>query len=768
MSRARLLPIVLIAAVLLAATSTSANAKHRQAEIVSPADRTQAPRSGQVRVVIDGNGIPRSSLLVELVTGKGRSRRERDLTGQLQVSDGSLVTELEAGDLVPGRSEIRLGERRGRHGVRRLDKARFSWEPSIDEVTAGRCDVLDPSRCLLPFPNDRFTEADAASDTGRRLSLDAASMPANTAGSAIDPSEWNRNDGFSPGSLVITFVPGIDLVATGVAPVTDIGRSLDRRSPIVLLDADTGERHPFWAELDADASGSEDQGLLIRPAVNLEEGHRYVVALRDLRSADGAILPAGRPFALYRDGIPTYLSALEERRPHMESMFRTLRRAGVRRSDLYLAWDFTVASEQNLAGRLLHIRDDAFASLQGAAPDFSVTGVEDFPDPVAEPQLRRRVSGTFSVPSYLTGTGAPGSRFTVGPDDLPVRNGDLEASFICNVPRSVVGPGGAVAPARLGVYGHGLLGGNGEVNAGNVQDMAVEHNFVFCATNWIGMASEDIGNAVAILGNFSLFPTLADRVQQGILNTLFLGRLMVHASGLAASPAFSLGTPEVPVLDRSDLFYDGNSQGAIIGGAATAVAQDWTRAVLGVPGMNYSTLLNRSVDFDTYALIFEPAYPDPLDRQLVLSLVQMLWDRAEANGYAHHMTDDPYPGTPAHDVLLHVAFSDHQVANVTAEVEARTIGAAARQPALAPGRHSDVEPLWRIPAIPAYPYDGSAVVYWDSGNPPPPPTNIAPRDGEDPHEKPRRQPAARLQKSAFLRTGGAVVDTCGGVPCLAP
>ena len=57
-----------------------------------------------------------------------------------------------------------------------------------------------------------------------------------------------------------------------------------------------------------------------------------------------------------------------------------------------------------------------------------------------------------------------------------------------------------------------------------------------------------------------------------------------------------------------------------------------------------------------------------------LSLIQLLWDRGEANGYAHHITSDPLPGTPAHNVLMHVAFGDHQVANVTAEVEARTIG----------------------------------------------------------------------------------------------
>ena len=61
------------------------------------------------------------------------------------------------------------------------------------------------------------------------------------------------------------------------------------------------------------------------------------------------------------------------------------------------------------------------------------------------------------------------------------------------------------------------------------------------------------------------------------------------------------------------------------------------------------------------------------------------------------MTTDPLPGTPAHEVLMHVAFGDHQVANVTAEVEARTIGASVRRPALAPGRHTDVDPYYGMP-----------------------------------------------------------------------
>jgi hypothetical protein len=43
--------------------------------------------------------------------------------------------------------------------------------------------------------------------------------------------------------------------------------------------------------------------------------------------------------------------------------------------------------------------------------------------------------------------------------------------------------------------------------------------------------------------------------------------------------------------------------------------------------MNYSVLLPRSVDFDPFAWVLYPSYPDETERPLVLDLIQMLWDR---------------------------------------------------------------------------------------------------------------------------------------------
>jgi hypothetical protein len=624
----------------------------------------------------------------------------------------------------------------------------------------GTCDFLDPTKCLYPFPNDYFTVRDRSTDTNRRVQFSPDSMPRNAAGVPIDPTEWNRNDGFSPGSAILTVVPDLDLDRTGAAPETDIGRSLRASAPIVLLDATSGRRIPYWAEIDQSAPSAAQHTLVVRPAVNFREGHRIVVALRRLQDSSGKAIEPGDAFRAYRDGAKTSDPTIEERRPHMQDVLKTLDGAGVKRDDLFLAWDFTVASERNLSGRMLHIRDNAFESLDNKAPAFQVTQVENDVDE----RVARRVSGTFTVPNYLTGDGGPGNGFDTGQNGLPQRNGDYTAPFTCIIPRAALKPDGTVARARPAVYGHGLLGSEREVAAGNVRDMANEHNFVFCATKWIGLSEEDIGNAVSVLGDLSRFPTIADRLQQGILDTLFLGRLMTDAGGFVSNPAFQgQGTP---VIDTRELFFDGNSQGGIMGGAATAVSKDWTRAVIGVPAMNYSTLLQRSIDWDTYKAIFDPAYPDPTDHVLILGIVQMLWDRGEANGYAQHLTRDPYPDTPNHQVLIHEAFGDHQVANLATEVEARSLGARVHRPALAAGRSSARHQLWGMEELEG-PYDGSAIVVWDSGSPAPPPGNVAPREGEDPHGDPRASKQAREQKSEFLKRNGRVVDVCGGQPCKA-
>jgi hypothetical protein len=671
----------------------------------------------------------------------------------------------------------------------------------IDLSRASECDWIgqqDGSRCLFPFPSDFHTTADAGTATGKRIALKVGSMPRNAGNIPINPVDYNRLDGWSPGSTIMLKVPGLDSVAamnaTGAAPINHIGRYAEANQPIVVIDAATGERQPIWSEVDSNATSAATTGVHIHPAVNFASGHRYIVAMRNLKTAAGATIPAPEGFRYLRDELPSSAPEVNSRRAHFESLFQKLRSAGIRRSDLYLAWDFTVGSDEAIARQMLHIRDDAFGVLgdddlsdlavDGESPAFTVTTVDDFT--IGEDaEIARRVRGTYTVPCYLAPDCGPGGRFVLDGAGLPTRNGDWTANFDCIVPRVAV-DGGTPVPGRAATYGHGLFGEADEVFGADIQqELANTHGFTFCATDEIGMSGSDVGNtAGAILPDLSNFPMLADRLHQGLLNGLFLGRLMIHPDGFASDVAFhadgaTLGSPSV--IDAGELYYEGSSQGGIFGGALTAIAPDFTKSVLNVPAMNYSVLLPRSIDYDPFASILHGVYTDELSRPLLLSLVQMLWDRAEPNGYAHRMTTHPLPDTPSHKVLMNVAFGDHQVTNFQADVQARTIGAQTHLPALYPGRWPDVDVLWNVPGIASYPFAGSAVVYGDIGperpNPfapppmigvsPPPLTNTPNRSGEDPHGAPRGAPLALQMISDFLAPTSVVNNVCGAEACYA-
>jgi hypothetical protein len=655
------------------------------------------------------------------------------------------------------------------------------------------CDQLDPSLCLLPFPNNAFTVRDRHTATHLRVHLTRAEMPRNVKGVPIDPRPYDRADGFSPGAPILTRVPGLDspakLSRIRAPTVNDIARSLSRNSPIVVIDARTRKRQLVWAEVDMNATHRGNRLLEIHPGRNLREGHTYIVAIRGIRAKPS------HAFRVFRDGLRTRDRSLLRRRAHMNAIFRTLARAGIRRKGLFLAWDFTVASERSIAGPLLSIRNDAFKRLgdtnlkdmrvRGGSPAFTITSSTTvLPcdlagcQPSQDDPIARRVAGTVTVPCYLNQPGCPpGSRFAFRGRGLKLAgpgSNTIKANFVCNIPRSAT----AAAPARPALYGHGLFGSATEINSRPLEQLSNEHDIMLCATDWIGMSKADIPTAVTILQDLGKFPELTDRVDQSMVDFMYLGRAMIHPSGLGSNPAFQDDKGR-SLIDGSRLYYVGGSQGGIFGGTLTAVAPDFDRSVLAVPGMDYSVLLPRSVDFDTYAAVLYPSYPDEMERPLLLTLIQQLWDRSDPDGYANHITARPYPNTPLHKVFIEEAFGDHQVTNVMTETEARTIGASLRTPILDPNRSSERRPFFGIPRIKHFPFKGNAIEVWDIGplrtengqtlgTPTPPSINKPNRLGVDPHgPDASEQVTGRQQASDFLMPDAQsqITDVCGPKPC---
>jgi hypothetical protein len=768
------------------------------------------------------------------------------------------------------------------------------------------CDDLSPGQCMLPYPNDWFTRNDPTSATGRRLDLNIGAMPRNIAGLPVIPNAWNDSDGFSAGSEILTLVPGMsenkDLYASRLPTTLNIETNSDSNLGVVLIDATTGKVWPTWSGIDQYTSeaGIEtnspiQQDLMIQPAKNLLDGQRYIVALRHLVTNKGTYAPQSAAFSRYVRDYLNHTTGGDPRASHMDEVFADLKQAGWKIStnpkNLYLAWDFTTASTQNVTGRMLAIRDNAFEQLGetkaqidagddvGRAPAFTVLTETNY-TAAQNPNVARVITGNFTVPCYITPTCSPpikcdqitnqspfddcpspgvfNYKDPADPDDDPSQLGNqtYQSNFICVVGRTGFERQQTLRPVE---YGHGLFGGASEVYASPQEEMANREGMLYCATDWFGFASADVPNAVLALSNLSFFPILIDRTEQGELNFLFLQRVMINPHGFATNSAFKYPDGKSFIDLHDGVYYDGNSQGGIYGGTVCAISIDARRCALGVPGMDYPTLLPRSVDYVAtstvtqeelgalkllaadpasfnplfpysvlgYSNLLDAFYPNQAQRQLVLDLLSTLWDRADPDGYASHMTSTAEGGllpdctgmgvvpaaqekircpvgTPNHHVLMQVAWGDHQVANITAFDEARTIGAravgtagtsnklgsgqallASRLCSHEPGKNANDPvdgnycynadaPLWDILPITHYPFNGSAIEIFDSGpdgatargTDPPPPSDVPPPDttkNHDPHEGPRRACVAQDQKGHFFDINGLISGVDGFV-----
>ena len=260
--------------------------------------------------------------------------------------------------------------------------------PPIETSEAENCDfIADPgnSVCMLPFPDDYYTVADPSSATGRRVDFKTAGMPANAYGTHIEAAPYNASDGFSPGSAILVKIPGIetaaDVRAMGAVPINHLSQYTSANAPVVVIDAQTGQRWPIWTEIDSTASNASQgragdppgRQLHLRPPLHRRAAAPQERRRRTPRSAGRLpLLPRQRPL---RTGS-------HQRTP--PALRRTLLDAakapGIQRSNLYLAWDFTVASDANNTSRELSMRNDAFAQLgdtnladgipQGVSPSF--------------------------------------------------------------------------------------------------------------------------------------------------------------------------------------------------------------------------------------------------------------------------------------------------------------------------------------------------------------------------------------------------------------
>jgi hypothetical protein len=263
---------------------------------------------------------------------------------------------------------------------------------------------------------------------------------------------------------------------------------------------------------------------------------------------------------------------------------------------------------------------------------------------------------------------APASRLNlVG--GVPTQNGYATVPFMIEVPRSVYNGSGTPVPGRPSLWGHGLLGDRTQVRGLNA--FANQYGFVMAAVDMQGMSGPDlVPGVLPLIADASKFHNIPERLHQGFLNHLLLGRLLVDpVNGFNSALLFG----GAPAIDTTEVYYSGGSQGGIFGVAIMSIAEDFKRGFLAVPGANYSTLLHRSIDFNPYLALSRTAYPDRLDEQLVIALIQQQWDRAEPQGYMNHLVSGDL-STPPVPQIPSMSTCDSQVSNLATEIMFRSLG----------------------------------------------------------------------------------------------
>jgi len=440
--------------------------------------------------------------------------------------------------------------------------------------------------------------------------------------------KWSRLDGFSISPAIFAYFPNVSLANSNVPGWQNLARSRAVDCPTIILDTVTGELVDHFAELDHTTPGADLQSFMLWPSKQLTESHRYIVAMRFLRTTSNTLVTPSAAFQALRDGVATSDPDIENRRQNFEAIFTTLASHGIRRADLQLAWDFTVGSEKYTTQGMLFMRDDAKKRIPAGGPSYNVRQVEDdFSD-----RIFRKITGAMTVPHYMTRNARPGAELVVDANGIPIYQGEVTATFAVSIPRKC-----AVAGAKcpIVIYGHGLLGGKDQVTMGTQQDFANTYGYIIAGVDMWGMSAYDVPTIMAVtatdLGRISVIP---DRTHQGMLNQYLLLHLL--SGNFANDDLVTFGGQSI--IDTTRRYYWGISQGGILGGMYLAFNDIVTKAHLGVPGAPYPLLLARSVDFDTYFDIIKARYSNPIDRILILSLMGLVWDRGEPSGYLSETT----------------------------------------------------------------------------------------------------------------------------------
>ncbi|MEO6953290.1 MAG: hypothetical protein ABI321_15935 [Polyangia bacterium] len=638
------------------------------------------------------------------------------------------------------------------------------------DLPSGCQPLLAGYDCFLPYPSDYFRVAEASSATGYLIKTTGAAklvLPQNgsTPGASADIADFRSIDGYSILPSVQAVLPSAISSIGFQRLLDDPEASLAPTTNMMLIEADSATPVPSWVDLDPNATDPARQAIVLHPLVALKYETRYVVALHGVQTPSGDAVPAPEGFRRLRDGHSGGDHQLAPLQKHFDDdIFPIIAKAGIARSSLQLAWDFTTGDEVQADGDMLDVRTLALGWLASNTPTVTITSVTEN----TSADSWRVVKGTVQGPLYETND-QPGSVLFRGADGKVAQNGLATFTFTANIPVSVRDQ---FDPGRTISYGHGFFGNQAEVTYGGTRPIAQALRSVFFSIDWWGMSDADAVPLIAsILNAPSTIMQFAERVPQSmvnwfVFNAAMRGPLLTQsafrrpASGPGVSTnAQNQSNAGLAVYEAQTSYYLGISQGAILGTMLAALSPDFEQIVLNVGGAGFTQLMWRAVPFNNFLNFIGVAEPDPLEQQKLTGSLQVQFDRIDPVTYAPHVLGSPLPGSPQRRVLMQNGLGDLEVPNLGSFLLARQLGI----PELAP----NADAVYLVPQSNG-PIQGSALTLWDFGVDLTAAYGVAkpPAHDDNPvHEGLRGQPTALAQMNAFFQSNGPIINPCDGGIC---
>jgi len=605
------------------------------------------------------------------------------------------------------------------------------------------CDNTNPIHCMLPFPSDAFLIDDESTNTGKRISYSQNTIPSSGTVSPVEVPILNQMDGASPNTQIMTAF-NVEPDVSDLAGQYSIGKSLESGHSTVIINQLNGELVAHWVELDIRSESDQPTIIHMRTIEALNHNTPYVVLLSGLIDENDDPIPTPEGFAALRDNVITTSPDIENRREEFKELFNWIsENTDYSINELQTAWSFHTSSTESMIGPLLSMRNDALERTGDGIGCTVESNTEVMIDGNSSHWL---ITGTFTTPQYTESFFPPALiRRTSTEDRTPVFVENREIPFWLVVPGSAVE---LQEPAKLTIWGHGFLG-NG--NTSGLSGWANENNVAMLGTSFYGWADDDSTSIEYAVLNMQYFQHQAERLEQSMINQVVMVKTFM---GICSDLPEYYTDGGYKLIDTNDPTYTGYSNGALRGPSIIGLSPDLDRGVLWAGGSSFSHIIERCTQYDKFHFIFasEYGYDNQLDRAVVMSIIQSLWDSTETDTFLSLRENGYLDQIEPFELMTLFSISDLQISNISSARMMRTGGI----PLL---NSSTITPYGLI--IVEGGHVGSVGVFFDGGYIQPPIGNEYGQEPHPAHNAIGALPIAREMAFNFL-SNGSIVDTCEG------